>query len=380
MTQHKPFKVRSGALLAALCCSLVALPVHAADIPPADAGWTLRDYFVWAHNDLALKLLDASFLPPEAFDAQDVLLALDYLQTANDLRALEGKAPLAISDLQLAQAFYMASFNDDPLQYHPVSGLEEVSLAWGHTPGAPMRDPHDGQAGDRNPFDAWYTNDRQLLEEQPDLPHAGQTYHRLVSDAFVLSGFAIAPGAPGFDTVFAQTFATHSAAGEQALSLEDFRARLEQFAADFAAGITENDRQALFRLYNPNSGEHFFTVSEIEADSLQKAGWVDEGVAWISGAAHSGVPVFRLYNRNEGDHHYTLSQHEREVLIGYGWCDEGVSFYAGADAQGPTVWRLYNPNARSGAHHFTLDETEYQRLGELGWNQEGPAWNAFSLQ
>lgn len=36
----------------------------------------------------------------------------------------------------------------------------------------------------------------------------------------------------------------------------------------------------LFRLYNPNSGEHFYTKTTSERDHLRKVGWRYEGIAW----------------------------------------------------------------------------------------------------
>ena len=36
----------------------------------------------------------------------------------------------------------------------------------------------------------------------------------------------------------------------------------------------------MYRLYNPNSGEHFYTASTNERDELLAAGWHDEGIAW----------------------------------------------------------------------------------------------------
>lgn len=36
----------------------------------------------------------------------------------------------------------------------------------------------------------------------------------------------------------------------------------------------------VYRLYNPKSGEHFYTTSAIERDSIVESGWDYEGVAW----------------------------------------------------------------------------------------------------
>lgn len=62
----------------------------------------------------------------------------------------------------------------------------------------------------------------------------------------------------------------------------------------------------LYRLYNPNSGEHFYTKTTGERDNLRKVGWHYEGVGWV--APSTGNPVYRLYNPNAGDHHYTLNK------------------------------------------------------------------------
>lgn len=37
---------------------------------------------------------------------------------------------------------------------------------------------------------------------------------------------------------------------------------------------------AMYRLYNPNSGEHFYTASVAERDTVKKAGWRYEGIGW----------------------------------------------------------------------------------------------------
>lgn len=134
----------------------------------------------------------------------------------------------------------------------------------------------------------------------------------------------------------------------------------------------ENVSQVMFRLYNPNSGEHFYTASASENDTLVKAGWKEEGTAWTA-PKKSGTPVYRLYNPNAGDHHYTISTHERDYLISEGWRDEGIGWYS-SETRETAIYRLYNPNAKSGAHHYTADFKEYTSLGKLGWKQESIAW------
>ena len=47
---------------------------------------------------------------------------------------------------------------------------------------------------------------------------------------------------------------------------------------------------AMYRLYNPNSGEHFYTGSIEERDMLDRVGWNYEGVAWTA-PTNTGDPV-----------------------------------------------------------------------------------------
>ena len=132
------------------------------------------------------------------------------------------------------------------------------------------------------------------------------------------------------------------------------------------------DPTQMYRLYNPNSGEHFYTSSREEADGLVTAGWRDEGIGWKA-PAMSDTPVYRLYNPNSGDHHYTPSEEEKDSLITAGWNDEGVGWYS--FERGTTkLYRLYNPNESTGTHHYTTDEKERDLLIQQGWVDEGIGW------
>ncbi len=146
------------------------------------------------------------------------------------------------------------------------------------------------------------------------------------------------------------------------------------------AGASEPAKPAIsyvnmYRLYNPNSGEHFYTSSLSEASNLFSIGWRWEGVGWVAPET-SKAPVYRLYNKNGGDHHYTTSGSERDQLVKLGWRYEGIGWYSDLDADSKSVWRQYNPNARSGAHNFTVSTRERDLLVKAGWNDEKIAWNA----
>ena len=155
-----------------------------------------------------------------------------------------------------------------------------------------------------------------------------------------------------------------------AASLEELeRAREAYEAALLSSGST------MWRLYNPWTGEHFYTADTAERDSLVVVGWNDEGVGWVAPA--SGDPVYRLYNPYVvgGDHHYTLSEGERDSLVSVGWRSEGVGWYSAPAELGVPLYRQYNPYAATGTHNYTADEVERDQLISVGWRDEGIAWN-----
>ena len=139
------------------------------------------------------------------------------------------------------------------------------------------------------------------------------------------------------------------------------------------AAFTINPTTAMYRLYNPNSGEHFYTADEKEKDNVVAAGWQYEGVAWYAPKT-SDLPVYRVYNPNAGDHHYSLSKKECDDLVKLGWKYEGIVWYSD-EAEGTVLYRLYNPNCTgAGAHHYTVSAKEKDDLISIGWKDEGTAW------
>ena len=128
----------------------------------------------------------------------------------------------------------------------------------------------------------------------------------------------------------------------------------------------------MHRLYNPNSGEHFYTASEVERNHLVSVGWNYEGAGWTA-PTQSNTPVYRLYNANAGDHHYTTSVIERDHLVSVGWNDEGVGWYSD-DFQRVPLFRQYNPNAIAGSHNYTTSKEETDMLIGIGWHDEGIGW------
>jgi hypothetical protein len=132
----------------------------------------------------------------------------------------------------------------------------------------------------------------------------------------------------------------------------------------------------VYRLYNPNTGEHFYTTEQVEKTNLQNVGWWYEGVGWQ--APDKGQDVYRLYNPNAqgGDHYYTLSAPERDHLVSLGWHSDGVTFQSGGAID---VDVAYNPNAHSGAHNYTTSKAEQDNLLNVGWKFGNTAFKASGL-
>ncbi|MGP1544301.1 MAG: hypothetical protein ACTTIO_05010 [Candidatus Fimenecus sp.] len=128
----------------------------------------------------------------------------------------------------------------------------------------------------------------------------------------------------------------------------------------------------MFRLYNPNSGEHFYTKDMAERDYLSKLGWNYEGTGWTAPKT-SKTPVYRLYNPNAGEHHYTLDKSEKDMLIKAGWNYEGIGWYSD-DNKATPVYRQYNPNAWANNHNYTKNKAENDNLISLGWKYENIGW------
>lgn len=146
----------------------------------------------------------------------------------------------------------------------------------------------------------------------------------------------------------------------------------------FSSSFVQADNSVdVFRLYNPNTGEHFYTTSTQERTNLMGLNWQYEGVGWTAPSG-SGEPVYRLYNPNAkgGDHHYTISSYERDDLKRKGWHYDGVFFNSGGAVD---VHVAYNPNAESGAHNFTTNKHEQNDLLSKKWQHGKVAFKAVGV-
>lgn len=138
----------------------------------------------------------------------------------------------------------------------------------------------------------------------------------------------------------------------------------------------------VWRFYNRVTGDHFYGYGD-EAISLLKdiqspENLHNDNYLWAVEddwyVPPTGDPVYRVYNANSGEHFYTASPNEREALKAAGWKDEGFAFYSNTPDKDP-VYRLFNPKAtNAGSHLFTRSMEEVESLTRLGWKNEGIVW------
>lgn len=141
---------------------------------------------------------------------------------------------------------------------------------------------------------------------------------------------------------------------------------------------TQNNPEDVYRLYNEQTGQHFYTKSAKEARELMNINWKFEGSEWVTQKSENATAIFRLYNPNNGDHFYTKSAKELSELNIAGWRSEGEAFYESTNDI--PVYRLYNPNTQISMHHYTTNSNENNKLETIGWKKEGIAWYGMSIE
>lgn len=117
-------------------------------------------------------------------------------------------------------------------------------------------------------------------------------------------------------------------------------------------------QMSMYRAYNPHADYHFFTTAFSEFGNAVNAGYRDEssgraGFAVLDNLVASATAIHRMYNPNNGRHYYTVSDYERDVLVSVGWRyekDEGFMYTSQATGTSE-IFRLYNHN--SGVHLYT---------------------------
>lgn len=195
-----------------------------------------------------------------------------------------------------------------------------------------------------------------------------------------------------------------------------------EYVAAFVFRTQQADTVALFRLYNSNTGEHFYTASSQErAAVLSNSVWHDEGVAayvfptggsgrlplyrffqtappgkhfytldssgegapnlapegiaaYVSDGSHEGAaPLFRWFNAVSGDHFYTLNFHEVGSATSGAFRLEGIAAWVSPTASASLVplYRLIVAGSRF--HFYTISADERQQVLAAGGTDEGVA-------
>ncbi|MEE3420937.1 MAG: CAP domain-containing protein [Lachnospiraceae bacterium] len=276
-----------------------------------------------------------------------MLGSLDYIDECNKLRQQEGLQPLTVTDDNMAYSQVQIDWSDTH-NAHSQFFMVGENLSWNYS----------------DPFDGWYTYEKKLYDSGVrDMSQTGH-YLNIVNSGYRTTGFAVSTDdGAGWNISYSQVF-DYSGNGE---TVDQYRQDLENYINE-----TGRVKTPMYRLYNPNSGEHFYTASTGERANLVKAGWRYEGIGWYAPAL-STKPVYRLYNANAGDHHYTANGAEADKLIDAGWRYEGVGWYSDVQHAVP-LYRQYNPHARSGAHNYTTSAGEKSYLVRLGWRDENIGW------
>ena len=144
----------------------------------------------------------------------------------------------------------------------------------------------------------------------------------------------------------------------------------------FAADGDQELTVSVSKFYNDSrkggDGEHLFTKDEDEISWLSSLKtWNNEGEAWKAPVSSSEA-VYRCYNPNSGEHLY-VDEGYADYLAGMGWNKEKLAFYSD-DNMGVPVYRLWNGQDGVGSHHFTTDAGEVDWLEGQGWIAEDVAF------
>lgn len=116
----------------------------------------------------------------DATSLENMRASLKYIRECNELRAKEGKAPLKVSDVLMAQAQADVDWADnDDTEGHPKQFSIGENLAWFYD----------------DPFDGWYTAEKKSYDEQKaeGVEHPKDTGHytNIVDSGYDVTGFAL---------------------------------------------------------------------------------------------------------------------------------------------------------------------------------------------
>ena len=119
-----------------------------------------------------------------------------------------------------------------------------------------------------------------------------------------------------------------------------------------------SDAVPFYRLYNLGNGDHLYTTSQAERTYIQTIGYQDEGNEGyifppnqaVGTAPPAGtVPFYRLYNPVTGDHFYTIYDAERTSALKTGYIDDQYChIYEGRASTCISIAGYVFPNPKDG--------------------------------
>lgn len=149
----------------------------------------------------------------------------------------------------------------------------------------------------------------------------------------------------------------------------------------YADPAGSNTGYQVYRMYNPGTGQHTWTIYASDVASYKSAGFVNEGISFTSinpirpeTAAPDGQSnVYRFGGMPGNTHFWTKDIAERDRMIVEGYSYEGIAWRVTNYQTAVPIYRLYSPVVKR--HLYSSDQNEVNKLGSSGmWNFEGIAW------
>jgi len=169
------------------------------------------------------------------------------------------------------------------------------------------------------------------------------------------------------------------------LTINDYAA-LEIIWGSPLSGEYIDNKQDIYRLFQPSTGKHLYSSSLVEIDILTglRTGdfYLNEGIAY-SVAAGANQELYRFFHPNTGRHLYSANINEKNKLLSdldSGYIFEGVAFHVfnsqTISSSRTEVFRYYDPSTSS--HFYSANPVEQVLLetSHPHWINEGIAWYA----
>ena len=197
---------------------------------------------------------------------------------------------------------------------------------------------------------------------------------------------------------FQDYLADKAEAAKNGYTEKEYKTLLSKVKA-LQAKIVEVGDTPLYRVYNPNNGDHYFTTDKTEASHLVDLGWKAEGAPSkvvsnryntvfvgkndkgedvnVAVSANLGTQIWSAYNPNTGEH-LLVVEGEADALAKVGWVKETPAKFYTAQNGSAAVVRVYNPNTTGPAHLYT-NASEAKGLAKIGWKIDNAGKAVFTL-